>query len=285
MDLTSVFDPDNLTLAELIIAAAIVVVAAFVARAVRRRIRHYLAGQDGVEDYVAPLAGRIAGWTIMIFGILIALGVLGFDLAPVMLFLLIVIGILALSGRGILENFASGLMLQIRGPFRPEDRIDVAGYAGVVKEINARAVVVETSDRRTVHVPNRDVLNNPIVNYTEYESRRSDVEVGIGYADDIERARQVALEVMAGVPTVLAEPAPIVFVSELGDSAVILTLEFWHTDDDRTRARSGVTEAVKIAFDSAGIDMPFPQQVVTVQNGGKSDTQSEEITREGRQDT
>ena len=270
MSLGDIFDPAELTLAELIIAVAIVFVAGILAGVARRRIRSYLERQDGLDDYLAPLLGRIAGWAIMIVGLLIALVVLGLDMAPVVLILLIVLAIVVLSGRGILENFASGLVLQIRGPFRPGDRIDVVGFDGVDKEINARAVVIETPDNRSVHIPNTDVLNSPIMNHTELPMRRSDVIVGIGYDEDIDRARTSALDALGSIEVILDDPPPEVLVSELGDSSVDLIVRFWHGDDARITARAEAIEAVKRAFDEAGIEIPFPQRTVWVrrEHGG-----------------
>ena len=270
MDFSNILDPASLTLGELILAVVVLVVSGFVARSLRRRVRTYLAKQDGLDDYLAPLLGRIVGWTVMIAGALIALAILGLDMAPVVLIILIVLGVLVLSGRGILENFASGLVLQIRGPFRPGDRIDVAGFDGIVKEINARAVVVETPDNRSVHVPNTDVLNNAIVNHSELALRRSDVVVGIGYGEDIGNARDVALDTVASIDAVVGDPEPEVLVSELGDSSVNLIVRFWHTDDQRISARAEVAERVKESFDAAGIEIPFPQRVVTVTNADAS---------------
>ena len=272
MSLGDIFDPAELTLAELIIAVAIVFVAGILAGVARRRIRSYLERQDGLDDYLAPLLGRIAGWAIMIVGLLIALVVLGLDMAPVVLILLIVLAIVVLSGRGILENFASGLVLQIRGPFRPGDRIDVVGFDGVVKEINARAVVIETPDNRSVHIPNTDVLNSPIMNHTELPMRRSDVIVGIGYDEDIDRARTSALDALGSIEVILDDPPPEVLVSELGDSSVDLIVRFWHGDDARITARAEAIEAVKRAFDEAGIEIPVPQRVVTISDDEASKT-------------
>ena len=270
MDFSNILDPASLTLGELIIAVVVLIISGLLARSLRRRVRSYLARQDGLDDYLAPLLGRIVGWTVMIAGVLIALAILGLDMAPVVLIILIVLAVLVLSGRGILENFASGLVLQIRGPFRPGDRIDVAGYDGTVKEVNARAVVIETPDNRSVHVPNTDVLNNAIVNHSELPLRRSDVMVGIGYAEDIAHAREVALRAIGAIDAIEATPDPEVLVSELGDSSVNLIVRFWHADGHRISARAEAAERVKDAFEAAGIEIPFPQRVVTVTNADAS---------------
>lgn len=169
-DLEGTINAGQLTLFEVIAAIVIVIIFVFLARFARRRIRSYLSEQEQVEGYVPALVSRVAGWCVLIVGVILALAVLGVDMAPVVLVLLLIGGLLLMSGKGILENFAAGLILQTRGPFHVGDRIEARGYVGTVRAINARAVVVDTGDRRTVHVPNTEVLENPIVNYTEHPS-------------------------------------------------------------------------------------------------------------------
>lgn len=263
--LEGTLDASELTLFELIAAIVIIIVFVLLARFVRRRIRSYLADQDQVEEYVPALIGRLAGWSVMTVGVILALVVLGFDMAPVVLVLLLIGGLILMSGKGILENFAAGVMLQIRGPFRVGDRIETQGYTGTVRAINARAVVVDTGDRRTVHVPNTDVLNDPIVNYTEHPERRSDLEVGVAYNTDLTRARRLLVAAAESVEGVHSDPPPRAYIDAFGDSAVSLVVQFWHDDGERVTVRDRVAAAAKIALDDAEIDMPFPQRVVQLE--------------------
>ena len=149
--------------------------------------------------------------------------------------------------------------------FQVGDRISAKGYTGTVQEINARAVVVETGDRRTVHVPNSEVLNDPIVNYTAKPVRRSEVDVGVAYDADMGIALRLIIEAAAGAEGVFSDPPPRAFIDEFGDSAVDLTVQFWHQDGERVVVRGRVAAAVKASLDGAGIEMPFPQRVVALQ--------------------
>lgn len=267
-DLPEALDLSSVTVGSLVLAAVILIVAALVARWLRRRIRRQLEQQEGVSEYLPDLLGRVTGWTVMLVGVVFALTAIGLDMSGVVLLVALVGVVVVLAGKGILENFAAGVMLQIRGPFRIGDRVGTEDYAGTVREINARAVVIETGDRRTVHVPNVDVLDGPIVNYTEIPDRRSEIGVGVAYDTDMRAARALLVEAAAGVDGVYDDPPPRAFVDEFGDSAVDLIVHFWHEDGERFDVRGRVAERVKSALDGAGIDMPFPHTVVMLEGGG-----------------
>ena len=264
-DLEGTLDAEGLTVWELVIAVAVVIIAGLVARVVRRRIRGYLEEASGLEEGMPDLLGRMAGWIIMFLGVLVALTVLGFDTGGIVLLVAVVAIVVVFAGKGIMENFAAGLVLQIRGPFVVGDRIESKGYTGVVQEINARSTVIETGDRRTVHIPNMDVLDDPIVNYTAKPIRRSEVAVGITYEADAADAMGLLVSTAARVEGVHAEPAPRAFIDEFADSSVNLIVQFWHDDGERIVVRGRVSEAVKTSLDAAGIEIPFPQRVVTLE--------------------
>jgi small-conductance mechanosensitive channel len=267
-DLSETLDLSSVTVGSLVLAAVILIVAALVARWLRRRIRRQLGQQEGISEYLPDLLGRVAGWTVMIVGVVFALTAIGVDMSGVVLLVALLVVVVVLAGKGILENFAAGVLLQIRGPFRIGDRVGTEDYTGTVREINARAVVIETGDRRTVHVPNVDVLDGPIVNYTEIPDRRSEIGVGVAYDSDMRTARALMVDAAAGVDGVYDDPPPRAFVDEFGDSAVDLIVHFWHEDGERFDVRGRVAEAVKSALDGAGIDMPYPHAVVTIEGEG-----------------
>ena len=264
-ELEGTLDPNSLTLFELVLAAVILVVASFVARYLRRRVSGYLDRVSDLEEGMADLLGRVTGWSVLLLGVIVALTVLGFDTGGVV-FLLALMGVVVIvAGKGIIENFAAGLLLQVRGPFQVGDRIDAKGYAGIAIEINARSVVIETGDRRTIHIPNKQVIDDPIVNYTTRPERRSEVGVGVDYDADVGAALTLVLEAAATVDGVHDDPPPRAFIEELADSSVDLSVQFWHDDGQRVVVRGRVAEAVKAALDEAGIDIPFPQRVVALQ--------------------
>jgi small-conductance mechanosensitive channel len=258
-------DPSSLELTDLILAAVVVVVAGVVAGWLRRRIRKQLGQYEGLDENMPRLLGQVAGWTVMLVGILFALGVLGYDIGFAVLAVLFVAGMLALAGKGVLENFAAGMLLQIRAPFHVGDRIEAGGFSGTVERIDGHAVVIETDDHRTVHVPNRQVVDDPIVSYTNMPIRRSEVDVGVAYDTDISAVQALLAEATARVDGVLPEKTPQAFIHEFADSSIGITIHFWHDDGRRIEVRARVAEAIKETLDAAGIEIPFPQRVVTME--------------------
>ena len=259
-------DLSSLELWEMIVAAVVVVLAGFVAGWARRRIRRLMGEYENLDENVPRLLGRVAGSAVMLLGVLVALGILGFDIGFAVLALILVAGVFALTGRGILENFAAGMVLQIRAPFHVGDRIETSGFSGTVEKIDSHAVVIETDDHRTVHVPNKEVLSDPIVSYTNMPIRRSEVEVGISYKAGISATRDLLVAAAEGVAGVRDDKSPRAFVNEFADSAVKIAVQFWHDDGERIEVRNRVATAMKDALDSAGVEIPFPHLVVEIRD-------------------
>ncbi len=259
---TAATESGSLTVGTLVLALIVLVVSWAVAGWLRRKLRKYLEGHEGLNKEIPTTLSRAAGWVVKSIGILVALNIVGFDTNPVILILLIVAGGIALTGKGILENLAAGVILQMRGPFRVGDRIEAKGYTGKVQTINSRSVVIVTGDRRTVHVPNVDFLSDPIVNYTAQPDRRSQLDIGVAYDTDLKAAKALLVKTAVSVDGVHADPAPSATIEEFDDSSVLLALQFWHDDGKRSEVRDAVAEACKDALDAAGVEMPYPRRVV-----------------------
>ena len=159
----------------------------------------------------------------------------------------IVIGvILALALRGIAENFAAGIVLQTRRPIEVGDEVDSLDYVGDVIEMNGRAVIIETFDGRRVHLPNSEVLSNPLVNHTDRGARRSEVEVR-SRSREFEQTLQDLADVVAGVPGVLSAPPPVVNLTSIDPVRVTALVQFWHQPSDGLTVRTEVIRAVAAA--------------------------------------
>lgn len=167
-----------------------------------------------------------------------------------------------LALQGSLANFAGGVMILLFKPFKTGDLIEAQGHIGNVTAINIFVTTLLTPDNKTVILPNGPLSNGDITNYTTDGKLRVDLVVGIGYGEDIKKAREVILEAMHNNQYVMKDPAPSVNVLELGDSSVNLAVRPWATPENYWDAYFGVTEDAKVALDKAGIDIPFPQRVV-----------------------
>jgi small-conductance mechanosensitive channel len=214
---------------------------------------------------LGAVLGSFLKWVIILLGLLLGLTIVIPTLNPGDLVAGLGIGSVAIgfAFKDILQNWLAGLLILIQQPFRTGDQIVVNGFEGTVEWIETRATIIVTYDGRRVIIPNSEVYSTAVVVNTAHETRRSQYDVGIGYGDDIEKAREVMIAAVAKIPGVVEKPKPEALVWDLSESAVNLRVRWW-TQSRRTdvvHIQSQVLEAIKHALDEAGIDMPFHTQV------------------------
>ncbi|MGE4221456.1 MAG: mechanosensitive ion channel family protein [Alphaproteobacteria bacterium] len=242
------------------VAAAAALALAFGIAALTRRLVRLWAGRRARENLGEVLGGFVR-WTIVFVGVLIAMVIVLPSFRPADLLAGLGVGSVAIgfAFKDILQNWLAGLLLLLRQPFAVGDQIVVREFEGTVVRIETRATDIRTYDGRRVLDPNSEVYTNTVVVNTAYPKRRSELDVGIGYGDDIELARKVIMEVLADVPGIERDPPPEVLPWDLAGSAV--TLKVWWWSDSRRldvmRVRAAVVERLKAAFGAAGIDLPF----------------------------
>ena len=169
--------------------------------------------------------------------------------------------------QGSLQNFAGGVMILIFKPFKVGDFIEVAGYAGVVKEIQIFVTILTTGDNKTILIPNGTVSSSSMVNYSKEDHRRVDFTVGIGYGDSMKDAKEILLKIANADERIRREPAePFVGVASLGDSSVNIAFRVWVNSEHYWPVHFDFTERIKDELDAAGISIPFPQTEVTIVN-------------------
>ena len=168
---------------------------------------------------------------------------------------------IGLALQGSLANFAGGVLILIFKPFKVGDFISAQGVDGTVKEISIFTTKLNTFGNQVAIVPNGQLSNNNIINYNAESTRRDKIDVGIGYDSNIKDAKTILLQICEEHTDILKEPAPEVYVGELADSAVILSLRFWANNDVFWAAHFYVLEELKERFDAANIEIPFPQRV------------------------
>ena len=167
---------------------------------------------------------------------------------------------MALSGT--LQNFAGGVILLILKPFKVGDYIEAQGHAGLVKEIQIFNTILTTLDNKVVIIPNGGLSTGAMTNYTKEETRRVDFVFGIGYDDDIDKARDIIIEVASKNELIMKDPAIFVAVLEHGDSSVNLVTRVWSKTSDYWTVYFYMMEFVKKEFDKQGITIPYPQRDV-----------------------
>lgn len=206
--------------------------------------------------------------TLWAFLLVTILGRLGVNVGPLIAGLGVTGFILGFAFQESLGNLASGLMIAINSPFKVGDYVIVAGLEGTVFEVNMMATVLVTADNKKVVVPNKSAWGAPITNFSAMSMRRVDLKVGVGYNADVAKAIKVILETLPKVNGVVAEPAPSVSIASLDDSEIMLNVRPWAKNADYWAVYSDTYQAVLVALDKAGLDIPFPQLDVRVTQAG-----------------
>jgi len=165
-----------------------------------------------------------------------------------------------------LSHMAAGILILIFRPFRVEDFIVTNGYSGRVKEIQIFNTILTTLDNRIIIIPNGKITSSPLENLTANPARKVPMIFGIGYADDIDKARKVIQDVADGCPHIDHEQPVDIMVTELADSSVNFAVRPWCKTEDYWTVYAYMTEEVKKAFDREDIGIPFPQMDVHVNN-------------------
>ena len=209
-------------------------------------------------NFIVSVVTKV-GWAILLVTILSRLGV---DVTPLIAGLGVTGFILGFAFQESLGNLASGLMIAINEPFKVGDVVDAAGHTGSVLEVNMMATVMLTPDNKRIVLPNKGVWGGPIVNYSAMDTRRVDLQVGIAYGEDVEKAVSVIRDAVRRVPGVLATPEPAVAVAGLDASQVTINVRPWAKNADYWSVRSATLQTVKEELDRVGIEIPFPQVVV-----------------------
>src|SRR6056297_1597805 len=169
-----------------------------------------------------------------------------------------------------LGNFASGVMLVLFRPFTKGDFVEAGGTSGTVSEVGIFNTVLNTPDNRRVIVPNGQITNDIITNYSAHDTRRIDLIIGVDYGDDLKTARATIEKVIKAHDKVLEDPAPIVWVMELADSSVNFAVRPWVASADYWQVRNELLEQLKTELEAAGCSIPFPQRDVHLHEVGKS---------------
>ena len=229
---------------------------------------HRGLGSREKSPSAAKLVVDITRWGILTLGTVMAiqqfvdvtaflagLGILGFTVGFAL--------------QDVMKNFASGVILLLQRPFRVGDMVEVGAFEGTVRVIDLRSTEIKTFDGRIAIIPNADVLNHAIVNYTRSVQRRIEVIVGVAYGTDLKLARDAALEAIRAVPGFVDDPAPIVVFKEFSDSSIDLSVFLWFETAQASplKARDAAIEEIKRAFDTHKIDIPFPIRTVMMDSG------------------
>jgi len=225
-----------------------------------------LLASRGMDEILIGFLTSIMRWVLLLFVIVAALSQLGVDTTSLVALLGAAGLAIGLSLQSSLSNFASGVMLIIFRPITKGDFVEIAGTSGSVESISIFTTTLTSPDNKEVLVPNGAILSNNITNYSARPTRRVDMVFGIGYNDDIKKAKELLEQIVSADKRVLAEPEPVIALGELGDSSVNFLVRPWVKSEDYWGVLWETTEAVKLKFDEAGISIPYPQMDVHIGN-------------------
>jgi small conductance mechanosensitive channel len=240
----------------------ILVVGYIVARWASAALYKVLSRNEKFDRTLLPVARAIMRYAILIFVLIAALAQLGVQTTSVLAVLGAAGLAIGLALQGTLSNIAAGMMLLWLRPFGVGDYIETSSAAGTVTEVGLFVTHLTSFDGIYRFVPNSELWNTTLINYSRNPTRMTNMEVGISYEADIEQARQIMLELANSDERVVKNPAPVVFVDTLGDSAIVLRYRVWIGNADYWAAQRYLLEETKRRLDAAGIEIPFPQRVV-----------------------
>lgn len=211
---------------------------------------------ETLNKFISSLT-KIFMLTVVIIASLNALGVQTTSLVAILGAAGLAVGFALQSS---LSNFAAGVMLIIFRPFTTGDYVEAGGTSGSVEEIRIFNTVMKTPDNKKVIIPNGNIIGNNIVNYSAEEHRRGDMVFGIGYDDDLKKAKEILNRLVNEDDRILKDPATTVAGGELADSSVNFVVRHWVKTADYWGVFYDFTEKVKLTFDAEGISIPYPQQ-------------------------
>ncbi|MCU7555509.1 mechanosensitive ion channel [Alteromonas sp. ASW11-19] len=214
------------------------------------------------DQMIIDFLESILSAVLMLFVIVASLDELGVDTTSLVAILGAAGLAIGLSLQDSLKNFAAGVMLLVFKPFKAGHYVEVAGTSGIVQKIGIFHSVMTSLDNKEITIPNGRIYSDNITNYSARDTRRCDMTFGIGYDDDLLKAKRILQELVESDERILKEPEPLIGVAELGDNSVNFTVRPWVKTADNFAVRLAFTEAVKLRFDKEGISIPYPQMDV-----------------------
>lgn len=240
-----------------LIALAVFIIGKMVVKAVVKAVRAFAKGK--IDDSLLRFLTSLLNGILLAVVVIAALEQLGVQTTAAVAILGAAGLAIGFALQGTLGNFAAGVMLILFRPYKIGDVINAAGFIGKVEGIEVFNTVLLTPDNRKIIVPNGQIASGAIENLSAMETRRIDMVFGIGYGDDLKKAKAILAELLAEDERVLKDPEAVIALGELADSSVNFIVRPWVKAADYWAVKWDFTEAVKLRFDQEGISIPFPQ--------------------------
>lgn len=249
---------------KLITAVIVIIIGFWIAGMITRALRKVMNKRD-MEPALQSFLGSILSMTLKVLVVISAISTMGIEMTSFVAILGAAGLAVGMALSGTLQNFAGGVMILIFKPFKVGDFIEAQGHSGSVSEIEIFNTILKTPDNKTIIIPNGGLSTGSMVNYSTEPRRRVDWTIGIGYGDDADKARSVIQGMLDADKRVLRDPAPAILLSELADSSVIFAVRAWVEAGDYWGVFFDLNENVYKNFEKEGLNIPFPQMDVHVQ--------------------
>ena len=242
-------------------AILIYVVGRWVAKLVVKSAVKLMAKAD-VDESLRNFSGNIISTVLTIFILIAAIEQLGIDTTSIMAIFAAAGLAVGLALKDSLSNFSAGVMLIIFKPFKLGDLVTAGGSTGVVEGIQIFNTIMRTGDNQEIIIPNSHIYGGSIINISARDTRRIDLVIGIGYDDNIAKAKKLLEEIISKNGLILDEPAPTIMVLDLGESCIDIAVRPWVKTGDYWGVRAELLQTIKETFDEQGISIPYPQRDV-----------------------
>lgn len=220
-----------------------------------------------VDKSLRPFLSSLISGLLKIMLFISVLGMIGIQMTSFIAVLGAAGLAVGLALQGSLANFAGGVLILLLKPFKVGDFIDTGSYSGTVREIQIFYTYITTTSKQEVIIPNGKLSNNGLTNFSYHDTRRMDMTVGIGYGDDIDKAKSLLKKIIDEDSRVLKDPAYDIFVEGLGDNSVNIHVRAWINSSDYWPVTNNINEVIKKTFDAEGVSFPFPQRDIHIIKG------------------
>jgi small-conductance mechanosensitive channel len=253
-------------LPNIVLALIVFMLFYFAARMLKSVVKRFTRQHRQARN-LGLVLGRLSQGIVMLVGLFVALSIIipSFKAGDLIQLLGISGVAIGFAFRDILQNFLAGILILLTEPFQIDDQIIFKNFEGTVENIQTRATTIRTYDGRRIVIPNSELFTNSVMVNTAFENRRLEYDIGIGYGDDIDRAKQLIKEAIASVDGVLKNPSPDALVVALAESTVNIRVRWWISPPRRMDAldtQDKVLTAIKKKLVANGIDLPFPTQQI-----------------------
>ena len=264
-DINAIWDLVIIYGTKILLALITLVIGLWVIKIIMKMIVKGMEKRD-VDASIRQFLKSLLGILLKIMLVISVISMLGVEMTSFVAILAAAGLAVGMALSGTLQNFAGGVMIILFKPFKVGDWIDAQGHMGSVSEIQIFNTILKTPDNKTIIIPNGGLSTSSMTNYSTEPRRRVDFTFGIGYGDDIDKAKKVIESLIAVDSRILKDPAPFIAVSALADSSVNFVVRVWAESGDYWGIFFDMNENVKKTFDKEGISIPFPQTDVHVHN-------------------